>query len=162
MRPGDIAATVTGAALVALGILVVAVGAGAPGLTTEHFGRISCRSSQTDEGRTVWRCTGESPAQRRANEAAAERAREAAPYAHVRPVLPEEPRRRTDLLFPPVTDAVGPRRMTATRDPLTGRWIAHSAPVVGTGLGVAAAGAGLCVGPLLRRRNHRAGFPGAV
>ncbi|TDB93870.1 hypothetical protein [Actinomadura sp. 7K534] len=120
----------------AAGAGVISVGTGAMGLETETFTRITCDSVRTAKGGTVWHCHGQSPAQIRAGEEAARRAALSALRAHREGMTGDVPAEagRTRLTFVDHDGRRDPERVTATRLPLTGRWIAHSGNVLGTGI----------------------------
>ncbi|MDT0308632.1 hypothetical protein RM780_16935 [Streptomyces sp. DSM 44917] len=132
---------VAGLLLLVLGAATIAVGTGAPGLETRTFGRISCSSVTTRSG-VVWHCSGESPEQARANDEAERQAEYDALRAHRESMGPPHRRQHTDLRFVPHDGQRDPGRVTASRLPVNGWWIAHSGNVVATGVLLTLAGGG--------------------
>ncbi|TDC55401.1 hypothetical protein E1281_12630 [Actinomadura sp. KC345] len=140
---------------VVAGVGVISLGTGAFGLETHDFTRIDCRSVSV-KGGTVWHCTGESPAQARANDEARRRAMLAALSGRRDgAVTPGRQRQRTRLTFVDHDGRRDPERVTASRLPGTDRWIAHSGDVLGAGVLLSLFGAaGLAWG------TYRLGSPG--
>lgn len=141
---------------------VISVGTGAMGLETETFTRITCHSVRVEKGGEVWHCFGQSPAQIRAGEEAARRAALSAlraHRAHREEMTGDVPAAagRTRLTFVDHDGQRDPEQVTATRLPFTGRWIAHSGNVVGTGVLLTIFGtAALAYGGYRVRRPHGA------
>ncbi|MFI6299122.1 hypothetical protein ACIBEJ_46555 [Nonomuraea sp. NPDC050790] len=133
---------VAGVVAVLVGLAVLTVGTGALGLETRTFTRISCGSVEV-KGGTVWHCSGESPEQVRANDAALREAEQAALRVGA-PLRFRQPQ-RTRLTFVAHDGRNDPPQVTATRLPGDGRWIAHSGEVVGTGLGLVLFGGAVLV-----------------
>ncbi|SMF55251.1 hypothetical protein [Streptomyces sp. Amel2xC10] len=129
---------------------VIAVGAGAPGLDTRTFTRISCNEKHTAKGGTVWHCFGMTAAQIEAAEEQQRQAREDAlrgGYPDLGPVP------RTRLTFVDHDGRQDPAEVTATR--VGSRWIAHAPGVVGTGVALLAVGAGVAAASAVRLRATR-------
>lgn len=135
-RAGGIELVATGVLAGAVGLGAVAAGTGTF-LETRTFTRIECGSVSVKSG-TVWHCTGESPAQVKANDTARRNAAAAALRSHRDGVPPGETRRRTRLTFVEHDGRRAPARVSASR--VGGQWIAHSSGVVNTGTVVAIAG----------------------
>ncbi|MET9102148.1 hypothetical protein [Streptomyces antibioticus] len=136
-----------GALMLLAGGGVTAVGAGAPGLDTRTFTRISCNEKHTAKGGSVWHCFGMTAAQIEAAEEQERQAREDA----LRGSYPDpEPVPRTRLTFVDHDGRQDPAEVTATR--VGSRWIAHAPGVVGTGAALLAVGAGLAAAGVVRLR----------
>ncbi|WP_125610714.1 hypothetical protein [Actinomadura sp. WAC 06369] len=131
-RAGGIELVAAGTLVGAIGLGLVAAGTGTF-LETRTFTRIECGSVSVESG-TVRHCTGESPAQATANDAA----RRDAATAALRAQRDGEPRRRTRLAFVDRDGRRDPQQVTASR--VGGQWIAHSDGLVRTGTVVAIAG----------------------
>jgi hypothetical protein len=138
------------------GSALLAVGVGAPWWETQTFTRISCRESDpTAKGGTVWHCSGESPAQVRANDAARREAERRSLHAHRDGVPAFRPAARTDLLFVSRRDE-DPRTVVATLAPVGPRWIAHSSTLTVVSVTVQLVGLGLTAwGAHRLRPRHR-------
>ncbi|MGW4722881.1 hypothetical protein [Streptomyces sp. NPDC004291] len=144
-----------GVLLAAVGGGVVAVGTGAPGLETRTFTRIACHEQRTAKGGSVWHCSGMTAGQIAAAGEDLRRAAEDALHAHdpAWPRRPSPPDRRTRLSFVDHDGREDPAEVTATR--FGSRWIAHGAGVAGTGAALLLAGAGAGTAGVLRLRDTR-------
>ncbi|MFD5198633.1 hypothetical protein ACFWM7_00380 [Streptomyces sp. NPDC058375] len=159
-RLKGVSLVIGGAVLFALGLSVVVTGtglSGALGMRVETFGRIDCRDTRTEKGRTVWHCFGESAAQQRADAAERDEAAQEALRAHADGVPRSERIERTRILFTDHDGRTDPATITATQVFDGGRWYAHSSTVVGYGtipllLGAGAAAWGAWGGYRLRGR----------
>ncbi|WNF28619.1 hypothetical protein RI138_18260 [Streptomyces sp. C11-1] len=126
-----------GTVLFAAGLFVVVTGTGLSGLLgmrVETFGRIECHDTRAEKGRTVWHCFGESPAQRRANDAERERVARQALRAHVDGSPKPAEIGRTRITFADHDGRTDPETITATQVFDGGRWFAHSSELVGYGM----------------------------
>ncbi len=147
---------VAGVLIGALGLGAFAAGTGVFGLETATFVRIDCNSVRT-KGGTVWHCTGESPAQVRANDEARQRNEALALRAHREGMPSYRPPQRTRLSFTDHDGRNDPEQITASRLPGTERWIAHSGSVTGTGVLLTLLGCtALAYGGYRLRTFHRA------
>ncbi|MGW0646046.1 hypothetical protein [Streptomyces badius] len=142
-RTGDrgrlkgVSLVVGGAVLFAAGLFVVVAGtglSGALGMRVETFGRIDCDDTRTEKGQTVWHCSGETPAQQRANDAERERVAHEALRAHVDGVPRSAEISRSRILFADHDGRMDPETITATQVFDGGRWYAHSSMLVGYGM----------------------------
>ncbi len=140
-------------ALLLAGGGVTAVGTGAPGLETRTFTRISCHETRTAKGGSVMHCFGSTAAQIEAAAEEQRRARLDALRGKYPDIASRKPARRTRLTFVDHDGRQDPAEVTATR--VGSRWIAHAPGVVGTGVALLAAGAGVTGASVVRLRAAR-------
>ncbi len=127
---------------------MTAVGAGAPGLGTRTFTRISRHETRTAKAGSVWHCSGSTAARIEAAAEEQRRARADAPRGRYPDIASRKPSRRT---FVGHDGRQHPATVTVTR--VGPRWSAHAPGVVGTGVALPAAGAGVVAAGVVRVRT---------